>query len=223
MDAAKCQIEGSDYIGAFATSTDKTTFVAWNVKEITRKLVSKMLNTECIGISIGDTSLIGLLARANLNGIALANIATDEEVNIIKQNCVDINVERIKSDINAIGNNVLANDRIAIVHPEYSAADIRQIGDVLGVEVVKAQAGGFNTVGANNILTNKGLVINNRGTDEEKAELDRFTGFNSIRTTANRGGLSIGLGSITNSNGVLVGDETTGFELTRIIDALSTD
>ncbi len=223
MDAAKLQIEGSDYIGAFATTTDKVTFLAWNVKESTRKLIAKMLNTECVGISVGGTDLIGLLSRANKNGIAIANIATDEEVNIIKKKCEGMNVERIRSDINAIGNNVLANDKIAIVHPEYSTSDTAQIADVLGVEVVRGSAGGFGTVGANNILTNTGLVINNRGTDEEKAELERLTGFSSVRTTANRGGLSIGLASITNSNGILVGDETTGFELTRIIDALSID
>jgi len=91
---------------------------------------------------------------------------------------------------------------------------------VLGVEVVRLKVGGFNTVGANNILTNSGLVINNRASDGDKAELDRITGFDSIRTTANTGALSIGLTVVANSVGVVAGEETTGFELNRIVEAL---
>lgn len=223
MSTVKCQIDGSDYIGAFATSTDKLTFVAWNVKQTALELITKTLGTRCISVSMGGTDLVGLLSRANSNGIALANIVSDEEVSIIKKKCAGMRVEKIKSDVNAIGNNVLANDKIAVVNPEYSQAETRQISDVLGVEVVRADVGGFSTVGANNILTNRGFVINNRSTDEQKSRLDKVTGFDSIRTTANRGGLSLGIATIANSRGLLVGDETTGFELTRMMEALGID
>lgn len=221
MDGIKCQINGSDYIGAYATTTDKYTIIANNVSEKMKSVVSNTLGTECIGITISGTDLIGLLCRANSNGIALPNMISDIELNSIKETDIDANIVVIDSTLNALGNNIIVNDKIAIVNNEYNANDIRQFADVFGVEILKAEIGGFKTIGANNILTNNGFAINNRGTDMEKEEFDAATGFDSIRTTANTGGLSIGLSTIANSNGLLVGNETTGFELTRIIDALN--
>ncbi|HUC38723.1 MAG TPA: translation initiation factor IF-6 [Candidatus Acidoferrum sp.] len=220
MDAAKCQIDGSDYIGAFATTTEKYTFVPHALPEKVKALIEKILKTKCISISVAGTDLIGLFCRANSNGLIISNIASDEDIKRIKDLDLGMNIAVIKSSINAIGNTVLANDRIAIIDPEYSIEQTAQIGDALGVEVVRLEIGGFKTVGATNILTNKGLAINNHGTEREKAELDKITGFDSVRTTANTGSLSIGLASVANSAGVVTGDETTGFELNRIIQAL---
>ena len=82
------------------------------------------------------------------------------------------------------------------------------------------QIGGYKTVGANNILTNKGLVINNKATDLEQKEWEEKTGFKTIRTTANTGSLAIGLSVVANTKGVVAGESTTGFELNRIIQGL---
>ena len=112
------------------------------------------------------------------------------------------------------------NDRIAIVNPDFKQEDISVIRDIFGVEVIKQAIGGFRTVGANNILTNKGFIINNRAGDDEKAKLDKLLGFESMRTTANTGSLNIGLAALANSGGLVVGEETTGYELARIMDGL---
>jgi len=134
-----------------------------------------------------------------------------------------INVEILKSNLNALGNDILANDKFAIVNPEYSSEAVKQIRDVLGVEVLSMQIGEFKTVGANNILTNKGLLINNNATDEQMAKINKFVGLNSTRTTANVGSLAIGLSVVANSKGALIGEDTTGFELARIIQSLNLD
>ena len=222
MDAAKCQINGSDYIGAFATSTERYTFVPYGIPEKIKAMMGKVLKTECICIPVSGTDLIGLFSRANSNGIALSNVASDEDVRKIREMGLGINVGIVDSSINAIGNTVLVNDRIAIIDPEYTDAEARQLQDLLGVEVLKEEIGGFKTIGATNILTNSGCAINNHCTEIEKKKIDMITGFDSVSTTADRGSLSIGLASIANSKGLLVGEDTTGFEMNRIIDALST-
>ncbi len=220
MEAAKCQVNGSDYIGAFATTTDRYTFVPFGMPAKLIAMIHDVLKTECVSIGINGTDLIGLFSRANSNGILMSNIASAEDVALIKGLGLGINVGILESSINAIGNAVLANDRIAIVDVEYDDGEAKQIGDVLGVEVVKNEIGGFKTVGATNILTNGGCVINNRGSDSDKRMLDKMTGFDSVRTTANTGSLIIGLASLANSKGLLVGSNTTGFEMERMLQAL---
>ncbi len=220
MEAAKYRIMGSDYLGVFATATDKFIFTGSGLAENAKHMVSSHLGVKCIDFRVSGSDLVGLFSKANSNGILLSSLAIDDEVKILNSHKLGINIGILDSDLNALGSNILANDKIAIINPDYSQKESKEIEDILGVEVVKSAIDGFKTVGANNILTNKGLVLNNKATEEEKEEWDKLTGFKSIRTTANTGGLSIGLSVIANSNGIIAGDNTTGFELARIIEAL---
>jgi translation initiation factor 6 len=220
MDAAKCRVKGSDFNGVFCTASDNLIFGPLHLTKKEHDILTSTLHVEVLEISIAESSLVGLFSRINSNGILLSNLATDEEVTMIKEKAPGINVGVLHSDINAIGSNVLANDKIAIVNHEYQHSEMKQIGDVLGVEVVKSEIGGYRTVGANNILTNSGLVINNRAADFEEREWEGMTKFKTIRTTANTGALAIGLAVVANSKGVVAGEATTGFELNRIIQGL---
>ena len=220
MDAAKCRINGSDYIGVFCTATENLVFVSSTAREREKELLSSTLKARVVGIRLAGSELVGIFAKANSNGILVSGLAYEEEVAELRQKEPGINVAVLKSDLNALGCNILANDRIAVINPDYSHEEARMIGETLGVEVVRAKTGGFATVGANNILTCNGFVINNRSTDEEKERLDAATHFDSIRSTANIGGVAVGLCVAANTKGIVAGESTSGFELARIIEAL---
>lgn len=220
MRAAKCQIEGSDYIGAFLAATERYTFCPRGLPKRTRGIIEDTLGTTLVETFIGGCSLVGMLCRANRNGIAISNLAYDDEVKLIRKACPDINVEVLDSGINAIGNNMLANDSVCLVDPDYSQKDMDNLEQILGIKVFAAEAGGYKTVGANNIMTVGGMAINNRATDAEKAAIDKITGFKSVRTTANTGSLSIGISAVANSKGIIAGYGTTGFEMNRLLEAL---
>lgn len=220
MEAAKYSIMGSDYVGVFATATDDFVFVGAGLTKNSKDVVCKILQARCIDATISGSDLVGLFARANSNGILLSNLALSHEVEAIKRLDLGINVDVLNSDLNAIGSNILANDCIAVINQDYGHREEMQIRDALDVEVIRAKTDGFKTIGANNILTNTGLAINNKSTAQEENEWNEFTGFKSVRTTANTGALSIGLSVIANSNGVVAGDSTTGYELARIVEAL---
>jgi translation initiation factor 6 len=220
MRAAKCQVGGSDYIGAFITTTEEYTFCPVGIPNRTKELIKEILGTDVVEIFIGGCSLIGMLCRANSKSIAVSNLASDEEIRKISKACPDIRVARVESGINAIGNNLLVNDKVCIVNPDYNQKDKEIIEEIFNVRVFANEVGGYKTIGANNIMTINGMAINNRTTDAEKAAIDSITGFDSVRTTANTGGLSIGIAAVANSKGILTGYETTGFEMNRIIQAL---
>ncbi len=214
-------ITGSDYVGVFVAASDRYVFFGNNINERSKRILSETLKVQPIGISVFATDLVGLFMKVNSNGILVSSMIEDYELKALRGLNLDTRIEVLESNLNAVGNNVLANDKIAIVNPDYSPGEIRQIQDVLGVEAIPADIGGFKTVGANNILTNKGFVINNRATDMEKSRIDGLLGFESTRTTANTGSLSIGLSAVGNSAGVVAGENTTGYELNRIMDALN--
>ncbi len=125
-------------------------------------------------------------------------------------------VQRINSGANALKNNILANDKIAIVNPEYSRKDAAEIEDVLDVEVIRMKIANSSTVGASNILTNKGIVVNSRASEEEVKELEKIVNLHAEQATANTGSVYIGLSAVANTKGLVIGDETTGYEIARM-------
>jgi len=220
MEAAKYSIFGSDYVGVFATVTDDFLFAGSGLTGNVKEMMAKTLEVRRIEFKVSGTDLIGLFARANSNGILVSGMAESHEIEALKKDGLDLKVGVLDSDLNAVGNNILANDKMAIINPDYSEHEEKLIEDVLDVEVIKASIDGFKTVGANNILTNKGLVLNNKATAKEKKDWEDMTGFESIMTTANTGAYAIGLAAVANSKAVVVGNTTTGYELARIVEAL---
>ena len=223
MEAVKHRVHGSDFVGAYVIASDKFVFCYRGIERHMKELISHALSAKPVELSVADSHLIGIFARANSNGIALSDLTTDDELSYLRSLKLDLKIGVVGSRLNAIGNNVLANDKIAFINSEYSSADAKSIGDILDVEVVKAEAGGFKTVGANNILTNRGCVLNNRSTEEEKRMLDSACGFESTLSTANTGSLAIGLAGAANSNGIVIGEATTGYELNRILQSLENE
>jgi translation initiation factor 6 len=221
MDSGKCRVRGSDYTGVFCTATENLIFGPPNLTTKEYDILTRTLKTELVEVNLSGSDLIGLLCRANSNGILLSNVAFDEEIAALKKAVEGkVNVGVLHSGLNAIGSNILVNDKVAIVNEEYSEMDVKHIGDIFGVEVIRDTIAGFKTVGANNILTNSGLVLNNKANDADMKEWEKFTGFKGSTTTANTGGLAIGLCVVANSKGVVAGEATTGFELVRIVEGL---
>jgi translation initiation factor 6 len=163
--------------------------------------------------------MLGIFGRANSNGIVLSNIVYEEEIRALGRPN-GVNAAVIESDLNAVGNNIMANDKVAFINPEYSPKAAKEISDVLGVEVFPMKIGYFKTLGATNILTNKGMALNNTVSDEQKERIEEMLGIKTIRTTANTGSLNIGIATLANSSGILVGSSTTGFELARLMQTL---
>ena len=223
MGSVKYNIKGSGYVGVFATATESLVFAGTGLTENNKNIMSEILGVRVVEMSVSGSDLVGLFTRANSNGMVVSSLMMDDEVEALRRAEPGINIGVVDSDLNAIGSNVLCNDKIAIVNSDYDPKAREQIGDALGVEVIGARIGGFRTVGANNILTNKGLVVSNRCTEQEKEKMENWCGFLSEKTTANMGSLYIGLSVIANSKAVIVGDDTTGYELQRIMDGLNSE
>ncbi len=220
MPYQKISIENEDYVGAFVRLTDRFALIGSVVNEKAEKMIREILKVETARASVDGSYLVGIYAAANSNGIILPNIISEQERIRIINALPGINIATMHSSLNAFGSNILANDRIALINHEYSAEEEKRIGEALDVETVKISIGAFSTVGANNILTNRGVVANNRATDEELSALKDVLKMGVEQSTANTGSPNIGLCAIANSFGMLIGESTTGFEAARIANAL---
>jgi translation initiation factor 6 len=219
MGIAKGSIGNSSFIGAFCLATDMFSILSRRATDSEEKLIRDTLETRVVRSTVDGSDLVGIYIVANSHGILIPEIARMEEVNYLKEELKGVNVGVIDTDLNALRNNILVNDKVAFINSGYGRKEMSTIEDVLGVEVIKRNMGGFETVGANNIITNRGMVISNSASDDDIAVAKRF--FNGVtQTTANLGSSSIGLCVVANSKGMVVGNETTGFEMARLGEGL---
>jgi translation initiation factor 6 len=119
-----------------------------------------------------------------------------------------------------VGNNILANDKFALVHPELHKDTVKDIRDVLDVEVEKGRIASQKTVGAAGVVTNKGLLCHPHASKKELEILEERFGVSAKIGTANYGTPLVGACMIANSKGAVVGLSTTPIELGRIEEAL---
>jgi translation initiation factor 6 len=127
-----------------------------------------------------------------------------------------IEVSILDDKLNAIGNNILANDHAALVHTQFSKKSVKMIEDGLDVEVMKGTVAGQKTVGTTGVITNTGGLCHPKVIDDELKNMREFFKTEIITGTANYGTPLIGACLIANSKGVVTGTTTTGIELGRI-------
>ncbi|MGC8479309.1 MAG: translation initiation factor IF-6 [Candidatus Micrarchaeia archaeon] len=212
-------IHGDDFIGAYCITSDNIAITGSILKKKDEELFEKTLKLKPKRLTIGGSDLIGLFSKANKNGILISNNIYNSELKQFKLEYPNLNIGVLDSELNAIGNNILINDKLAIVNPDYKDKDIKIIEEIFGVEAIKLEIAGYKTVGSHNILTNKGLVANNNISEDEFDNLKKFSKSVS-QSTANLGSLAIGISVIANSNGILFGSSTSGYEMANIQDGL---
>jgi translation initiation factor 6 len=119
-----------------------------------------------------------------------------------------------------VGNVILTNDTVALVHPRLSAKTVELVEQTLDVKVYKGTIGGLNTVGMAAVATNKGILAHRNASKEELEFLEDIFELPAEIGSVNFGVPLIGAALLANTKGYAAGAETTGAELGRIEDAL---
>ena len=150
------RIFNSPFLGVYLRTWEDYTLVPRNSDRDIKSMASHYLKTEPIEMTIGGSNLLGSMAVMNSNGMIFSNIVTEEELKNIPK---DVNYAVLEDNLNAVGNNILANNKAALIHEEFSDESVRTIREVLGVEVVKGKFKEVRTVGSSGLITSSGLVI----------------------------------------------------------------
>ena len=205
-------------VGVYCEANDSVVFLQKRLLKKAKKKISSALDVKIVELTIADSTIIGSLLVLNSKGAVVTNVADEETLNIIEEQGLDVFV--VKDVINAAGNDILANDNGALVHPDIRDYSMKKIGETLGVPVQRGTIASLKTVGMAAAVTNKGCLCHPKVTDEEKKQLESVFDVNVMIGTVNHGFPMIGSGLVANSNGAIIGNLTTGIEMGRIEEAL---
>lgn len=219
---AQEDFQGDPNIGLFAKASDKLCLAGNVVSEKKMDKVKSILNVPMVNVSISATDFCGIFLAMNSNGILIPKIVYDKEKARLKSvgKKFDLDVEVLSSKYTAIGNLVLCNDEGAVISRLLSKSDKTKIEDCLDVEVAASTIASISTVGSTSIATNRGCLLHR---DAEESEISLVKDLLKVDVgigTANFGSPFVGSCVVANSNGCIAGLSTTGYEITRIMEAL---
>ena len=78
------------------------------------------MGVEVVGTTLGGSNLLGSLVVANSNGVLITDFAFSDELEKLQEFGP---VEKLEDKLNAVGNNILVNDKKALVHPGYKKSN----------------------------------------------------------------------------------------------------
>ncbi|MEM5790942.1 MAG: translation initiation factor IF-6 [Candidatus Aenigmatarchaeota archaeon] len=211
---------GDCNIGLFGKSCDNFCLISSIIPGEVKKKIEDLLKVRIFSLSVAETEFIGLFLSFNSNGILAPKIIGEREKEIfgnIKSE-MGINLGFLKTRHTAIGNLVICNDKGAIISKLFVKDEKKVIEDCLGVEAEYCKIAGLNIVGSCGLATNKGCLLHRDASEKEIEIVENFLKVEVGIGTVNFGSPFVSSGIISNSNGILVGEKTTGAEIARIIE-----
>lgn len=210
-------INGDPCVGVFCKISERIAVIPPNFSKENIRCIKETLGVEIVETSICNSSIVGPLTAFNSKGMLVTDFVNENELKKMKEK---INVNTIHEKFNAFGNNILLNDKAALVHPQFSRKTIKIIADTFDVEVMKGTIAGLKTVGSAAVATNRGILCHPKAAEEEIKKMEALFNIPVSIGTVNYGMPYIGTGLIANSKAGITGTSTTGIELGRIEESL---
>ena len=210
-------ILGNSQVGVYLTVVGNNLFYPSSLDKPAIEEISQCFDLEMNPMLIGGSSLLGSLIVGNNKGIAVADIATEEDLDKLSSFG---EVVILESGVNAAGNLVECNDHGAIVSKSIPTPGVELIGEVLGVKTARTRVAGQDTVCSLLVANNKGILSHPDISSSEVKEIEAVMSVPVMVGTVCFGSPYVGAGCVTSENDALVGSGSTGPELNRIEDAL---
>ena len=220
MDIIKYDVYRGPNIGIFTSVNDKFVFIPNGFAKTKAENLARYLQTDYLTTPVANTRLLGILMVLNNHGMILPRTSSAEEISNLRKH-TGLNVKILDTKYNALGNLICINDKGGIVSPIIEKEFIKEIADVLDIEVIQKKVAGFHQVGAVMEANNLGGVIHPEADEEDIKNFSNVLGVNIEPATINGGIPYVSSGILANSNAVVVGNLTSGPEIMTLTRAFT--
>lgn len=218
----KLDFNNNPNIGFYGIATDKFCLLGKSVPQKYIKKIEEALSVPVVKVNVYGTSLLGIFLVGNSKSLLVPSVARKREVEEIKKklSSYDVEVQVLDSKENALSNNILVNDEVGVISKTFSKEEAEKIKEWLDVEIIKADLANSKVPGSAGVLTNKGGVFHLDIEEKQIKRLENLVGFKIGIGSVNMGNPWVRSGVIANSNGFLIGDLSSGYEIARIDESL---
>jgi len=210
-------ILGHTQVGVYLSVVDDILFHPRSLDDAAVEELRSVFDIEMHPFLVGGSSLLGSLLSGNARGIAVADIATEEDLDELTSFC---DVVVMESGVNAAGNLIECNAHGAVVSPVVPQEGVDMISDVLGVDAIRSKVAGHETVGSMLVANGNGVLAHPDVSRSEAESIESVMKVPVMVGTVTFGSPYVGAGCAASDTHALVGSGSTGPELNRIEDAL---
>ncbi|VDL47827.1 unnamed protein product [Hymenolepis diminuta] len=217
--AFRAQFENHNDIGVFARLTNAYCLVSLGGTENFYNVFEAELSDSIpvIHASIAGIRTVGCLTAGNKHGLLVPNNTTDQEMQqLINALPETVKCRRIEERLSALGNTIVCNDYVALIHPDLDSETEEIISDTLNVEVYRSTIAEQALVGTYACITNRGGLVHPQTKIEQLDELSTLLQIPLAAGTVNRGNALVGSGLVVNDWVAFCGMETTSTELSLV-------
>ncbi|MFQ6025152.1 MAG: translation initiation factor IF-6 [Nitrosopumilaceae archaeon] len=221
MDIYKYDVYRGPNLGIYTKTNDDFVFIPNGFAETKARNLAKYLKTDYLFTSVANTRLLGPLMVVNNNGIILPRTCLEEEFEYLKK-ATNLNVTILDSKQTALGNLICVNDKGGVMSPKIPREYVKEVQDVLGIEIIQIRVAGYHQTGAMVIATSHGGIIHPETDEEDIKTISGVLGIDIEPATINGGIPYVASGVLANNNSVVVGNLTNGPELVMLSRAFTT-
>ena len=218
MDIIKYDVYSGPNIGIYTKVNNQFVFVPNGFAKTKAENLANYLQTDYLTISIANTRLLGILTVLNNHGMLLPNTCSQGEIEHLKKH-TDLNIKLLDVKYNALGNLICVNDKGGIVSPTIDKKYVKEIEDVLDIEVLQKKIAGFYQVGAVMSATSNGGIIHPLTDEDDVSTFSNILGVKIEPATINGGIPFVSSGILANDNAIVVGTLTNGPEIMILTSA----
>jgi len=218
MHIVKTDYNGNPNIGLFCYANDKYCLVPYNFPKKLKEEFEEALQVPVHEIKAAGTDLLGVFFSGTDDILLVPQIMFKSELKRLDE--LKIKYKVIKSELTALGNNLLMNNKMCIANPDYDEKVLKFIKKELDIKVKTGKISGLKIVGSMGKLNKKGCLVSADIEDFEKKFLKDNLKLKITKGTVNFGSPYISSGVLCNSNGFIVGDMSGGPEIQNVDEAL---
>ncbi|HLC92159.1 MAG TPA: translation initiation factor IF-6 [archaeon] len=221
MNFSRGTVKSSPYIGVFCTVTDDIALVPKSITQKELSEIEKTLDVSALRCEIGNSGLVGILAKGLGRKFAISALAEKEEKKALEKEGLEVHT--IMHGFTSTGNLIALNENGGIASPLLAQREIDDLNAFFGVRFSTVKIDDNDICGASTTVTNKGFICHPNISEKGFSELEKIFSVKGMPTTANFGDMFVGNSVLANSKGVMAGLNTSGIELSKIDQGLRGD
>ncbi|MFT7616184.1 MAG: putative translation initiation factor eIF-6 [Candidatus Woesearchaeota archaeon] len=219
MHVAKATNAGNANIGLYTYATDEFVLVGADASDEYVDILKKVLKVPVHKVHICGTSLIGIFIIGKDKTLCVPSIAFDHEIKALED--LGFTVAKVETAHTALGNMIVVCPDALIASTDVEASALKQIKDALSIsQSTQVEIADTNVVGSALVYSKNGSLVHPQVSDEVFIQLEKLTHTKLTKATVNWGSPYILSGLVCNKNGFLVGETSSGPEVTNADEGL---
>lgn len=218
MDIIRFDVYRNPNIGVFFQANDDFLISPPGIATSKISKITKHLKVSNVATTIGGSRLLGALTVMNSNGIIVSKLIEGFEKEIINKE-TGLSIHKLESRFTSAGNLIAANDYGAIISSLIGEDEAKNISKILKVPVKRMDISSMYLIGAMIKATNTGAVAHPVINENNLRIIRDVLQVDIKNATVNSGVPYVSSGIISNTENILVGNQTSGPELVMVSSA----